>query len=352
MTAPERKDIEKAAAIIRAGGLVGLPTETVYGLAADATNDRAVARVFEAKGRPAFNPLIVHVSGAAMARRHVDVPPLAEKLMRAFWPGPLTLVLPRRARPARPPAQAAEREERTRKNRDAALPARRNAPAGTADAEISLLVSAGLETIGVRAPDHPLAQALIRTAGRPLAAPSANRSGAVSPTRAEHVRESLGDRIDMILDGGPCPVGVESTIVKIEGGDIALLRPGGIAREEIETVAGRPLRRAGGAIEAPGMLASHYAPESRLRLDVETPQTDEVFLAFGAAPGEHPHAFLLSGTGDPVEAAANLFAMLRAADALCREKGLKGIAVAPIPAKGLGEAINDRLVRAAAPREN
>ncbi|GAB4531950.1 MAG: L-threonylcarbamoyladenylate synthase [Amphiplicatus sp.] len=340
MTAPERKDIEKAAAAIRAGGLVGLPTETVYGLAADATNDRAVARVFEAKERPAFNPLIVHVSDAAMARRYVDVPPLAEKLMRAFWPGPLTLVLPRKAGPAQAAAQ---------KRRDANSAFRPGERRENAGAEISLLVSAGLETIGVRAPDHPLAQALIRAVARPLAAPSANRSGTISPTRADHVRESLGGSVDMILDGGPCLVGVESTIVKVGGEDLVLLRPGGIAREAIEAIAGRALRRAGGAVEAPGMLASHYAPEARLRLDVEAPQADEAFLAFGAPPGDHPHTFLLSRASDTVEAAANLFAMLRAADALCREKGLKGIAVAPIPAKGLGEAINDRLARAAAP---
>ncbi|MBB5518103.1 L-threonylcarbamoyladenylate synthase [Amphiplicatus metriothermophilus] len=306
----------RAGEILRAGGLVGLPTETVYGLAADATNDRAVARVFEAKGRPAFNPLIAHVRDLDMAKAHAVFSPLAERLARAFWPGPLTLVLPRRA-----------------------------------DSGVSLLATAGLDTIALRAPAHPAARAAIEAADRPLAAPSANPSGAVSPTTAAHVAEGLGDRADLILDGGPCPVGIESTIVKVEGEDLVLLRPGGVARAAIEAVAGRPLRRAAGAVEAPGMLASHYAPAARLRLDVETPRADEAFLAFGAPPGDHPHTFLLSEAGDAVEAAANLFAMLRAADALCREKALKGIAVAPIPASGLGEAINDRLARAAAPRE-
>lgn len=308
--------IDEAAAIIERGGLVTMPTETVYGLAADATNDKAVARIYEAKGRPQFNPLIIHVADTDMAQRYVKFPPLAEKLSTAFWPGPLTLVLPRRA-----------------------------------DSDLSLLVSAGLETVAVRAPNHPLAQALIRKTGRPLAAPSANRSGSISPTRASHVRDSLGDRVDLILDGGPCPVGLESTIVKVDGDRAILLRPGGAAREDIERVTGAALtmQKGGDRPEAPGMLASHYAPRAKLRMNVETPAPGEAFLAFGAGP-EHPHMLNLSKTGDPTEAAANLFAHLRALDALCTEHGLKGIAAAHIPPEGLGEAINDRLARAAAPR--
>lgn len=311
------QEIRRAAEIIRAGGLVAIPTETVYGLAADATNDEAVARIFEVKARPHFNPLIVHVADLAMARRFTEVPPLAELLAGEFWPGPLTLVL---------------------KRRDVC--------------EISLLASAGLDTLGVRAPHHPIAQAVIAAAGVPLAAPSANLSGAVSPTRAEHVRDGLGDRVDMILDGGPCPVGLESTIVKIEGERAVMLRPGGVSAEAIERVIGRPLGRIGKSVgvEAPGMMASHYAPNAPLRLNVETPDEEEAFLAFGPAPKDHPYTLQLSESHDLVEAAANLFAHLRAADALCRDRPLKGIAVAPIPETGLGEAINDRLRRAAAPK--
>lgn len=312
------QEIRRAAAIIRKGGLVAVPTETVYGLAGDATNDLAVARIFAAKGRPHFNPLIVHVADFDMAGRYAETTALAERLADEFWPGPLTLVLPRRA-----------------------------------VCPISLLASAGLDTLALRAPDHPIAQAVIKTAGVPLAAPSANRSGAISPTRAEHVRDTLGDTVDMILDGGPCRVGVESTIVRLVGERLILLRPGGVAAEEIERVAGRPLGRPGKSarIEAPGMLASHYAPAAALRLNVETPAPDEAFLAFGPARRSHPYTFNLSESGDLVEAASNLFAHMRAADRLCGAAGLKGIAAAPIPPQGLGEAINDRLHRAAAPRQ-
>lgn len=310
-------DIDRAARILRDGGLVAIPTETVYGLAADATNDRAVARIFEAKGRPRFNPLIVHVAGLEAARAHADFPPLAEKLARAFWPGPLTLVLPRRA-----------------------------------DSPLSLLVGAGLDSIALRAPAHPVARAVIERAGRPLAAPSANRSGSVSPTSAAHVRESLGEAVDMILDGGPCAVGLESTIVKIKDDDAVLLRPGGLPARDIENVIGKPLRRPKpqAGVEAPGMLASHYAPRASLRLNVETPDANEAFLAFGHAPEDHPYTLNLSVTGDLREAAAHLFAHLRALDQIVAEKGLEGIAAAPIPHEGLGEAIHDRLARAAAPR--
>lgn len=315
---PDPAKIEEAAAILRAGGLVAMPTETVYGLAADATNDLAVARVYEAKGRPAFNPLIVHVADARMARRYAEFSPLANRIAAAFWPGPLTLVLPRRA-----------------------------------DAGISHLVTAGLDTVAVRAPAHDVARALIAAADRPLAAPSANPSGTVSPTRAVHVRDGLGAKVDFILDGGPCAVGVESTIVKIDGDRVTLLRPGGVPREEVERVTGAPLASpTTGAVEGPGMLASHYAPRARLRLNAERPRADEAFLAFGAAPAGHPDMLNLSPAGDLVEAAANLFAHLRALDALCATKGLSGIAAATVPMRGLGEAINDRLSRAAAPRNS
>lgn len=308
-----KTDIRAAADIIRSGGLVAMPTETVYGLAADATDDSAVARIFEAKGRPQFNPLIIHVSGPDMAKRYVNISPLAEKLAAHFWPGPLTLVLPRRP-----------------------------------DSDLSLLVSAGLDTVAVRMPNHAIAQALIAAVDRPLAAPSANRSGTISPTRPEHVRQSLGACIDMIIDGGPCLIGVESTIVKVDGEMSVLLRPGGIARDEIEGVLGAPLssRDNSGHPEAPGMLKSHYAPCASLRLNAASPDADEAFLGFGATAHIHPYTLNLSESGDLREAAANLFAHLRRLDEICREENLAGIAAAPIPGLGLGEAINDRLQRA------
>ncbi len=308
--------IERAASQILAGELVAIPTETVYGLAADATSDRAVAKVFEAKGRPAFNPLIIHVTGLEMARRYAAFSPLAEKLAAAFWPGPLTLVLPRKK-----------------------------------DCGLSLLVSAGLDAIALRAPNSVIARQLIEMCDRPLAAPSANRSGSISPTTAEHVRDSLGDRIRFILDGGPCRVGVESTIVKIDGDRAILLRPGGTPRDEIERLIGKTLEApAGGKVEAPGMMASHYAPSAPLRLNAEAPREGEAFLGFGAVAASGDAALNLSEKGDLVEAAANLFSHLRRLDALCAEKKLSGIAAAPIPMEGLGEAINDRLARAAAPK--
>lgn len=309
--------IAEAGALIRKGGLVAIPTETVYGLAADATDDSAVARIFEAKGRPRFNPLIAHLADRAMAAKYADISPLAEKLIDAFWPGALTLVLPRRA-----------------------------------DCGLSLLVSAGLDTVALRAPNHPAAQALIAAAGRPLAAPSANRSGSVSPTQADHVRQSLGDAVDLVLDGGPCSVGVESTIVKVDGDRAVLLRPGGVARADIEAVVGAPLEAAPTTDkpEAPGMLTSHYAPAAPLRLNAARPNENEAFLGFGENAGDGEAALNLSPAGDLREAAANLFAYMRRLDALCAEHGLAGIAAAHIPSTGLGEAINDRLTRAAAPR--
>ena len=293
-----------------------MPTETVYGLAADATNDRAVAAIYAAKGRPTFNPLIAHVAGAAAAAREGVFDDFAGRLAEAFWPGPLTIVAP-----VAPTCQ------------------------------VSLLARAGLETLALRAPDHPIAQALIAAAGVPLAAPSANRSGRVSPTTAAHVAADLDGRIDWILDGGPARRGVESTIVACLGGRPRLLRPGALTRERIEAVLGVALDAIapGGAPIAPGQLASHYAPRARLRLGARHRDGDEVALDFGGALA-HSSATVrldLSPSGDLEEAAAHLFAYLRALD----ESGAARIAVAPIPECGLGAAMNDRLRRAAAPRE-
>lgn len=310
------EEIGNATQILKSGGLVAVPTETVYGLAADATNDHAVARIFEAKGRPTFNPLIAHVTGIAMAGQHVDFSPLAQTLAHAFWPGALTLVLPRKAR-----------------------------------SEISHLATAGLDTVAVRAPDHAVTQALLDTFGRPVVAPSANRSGSISPTTAAHVAGGLGEQVDGIIDGGPCRIGLESTIVKIDGDKAQLLRPGGITRSEIEQIAGKLLiAPRDQAILAPGMLSSHYAPGAKVRLNIRTPMTTEAFLAFGPAENS-AKTNNLSVSGDLTEAAANLFSHLRALDKICADLGLDGIAVAPIPEIGLGEAINDRLRRAAAPAD-
>jgi L-threonylcarbamoyladenylate synthase len=304
--------ISAAAAIIRAGRLVAFPTETVYGLGADATNGRAVAAIFVAKGRPHFNPLIVHVRDVEQAKEFVEFSPLAEKLAQAFWPGALTLVLPRRE-----------------------------------DCRLSLLVSAGLDTVALRAPSHPVAARLIAEAGVPLAAPSANPSGRVSATLATHVEEGFHGKLDMILDGGPTMFGIESTVIGFENGRPVLLRPGAVPREAVEEIAGPLASPVDGAINSPGRLASHYAPRSRLRLNVSEPAPDEALLAFGPnVPGAR-RTLNLSPSGDLGEAAANLFAMLRTLDAQA-----DAIAVMPIPSGGLGEAINDRLARAAAPREN
>ena len=302
-------EIARAAEIMRAGGLVIFPTETVYGIGCDATNSEAVARLYAAKGRPQFNPLIVHVPALAAAEREARLHPKARALAERFWPGPLSIVAPRRAE-----SSAAE------------------------------LACAGLTTIALRAPSHPIARALLAELGRPIAAPSANRSGRVSATTAAHAAEELGAAAGAVLDAGPSPIGLESTIVSIDDeGAAILLRIGAIGREEIEAVIG-PLAIARGAIEAPGMLASHYAPRARMRLDAEGPRAGEAYLAFGeAAPAG---GLTLSASGDLIEAAANLYAHLRALDAT----GAKIIAVAPIPAHGLGEAIRDRLARAAAPR--
>lgn len=294
------------AAILKDGGLVAFPTETVYGLGADATNSDAVLKIYDMKGRPRFNPLIVHLADLAMSQRYVHFSPLAETLAQ-FWPGPLTLVLPRRS-----------------------------------DATLSDIVTAGLDTVGVRVPDHPLALELIEAAGVPLAAPSANPSGKLSPTTAEQVRRAFKGRVP-VLDGGPCRSGVESTILAVEGETVTQLRAGALAREEIERAIGRPVAvaKGGDKVQAPGMLASHYAPDAELRLDADAPRDGEVFLGFGSRNG----ALNLSPSGDLHEAARNLFSMLHELD-----ESASRIAVAPIPHRGLGEAINDRLQRAAAPR--
>jgi L-threonylcarbamoyladenylate synthase len=306
---------QRALALIEAGEVVAIPTETVYGLAADATNGRAVARIFEAKGRPRFNPLIAHVSSLEMAQAIAAFDPLSLALARAFWPGPLTLVLPLRA-----------------------------------DASIHPLVTAGLDTVALRMPKG-FGAALIAALGRPLAAPSANSSGRISPTSAAAVAADLGDRIPLIVDGGPTPVGLESTIVKSEDGSVSLLRPGGVAAEEIERLAGAPLTRGETKLVAPGMLASHYAPHAAVRLGAEEVRPGEALLSFGPAAVAGSDSAVaernLSPAGDLREAAANLFSMLAELDA----SGASTIAVAPIPAQGLGEAINDRLARAAAPRD-
>jgi L-threonylcarbamoyladenylate synthase len=313
---PSPDAIAIAAACLRAGGLVAMPTETVYGLAADATSDKAVAAIYAAKERPAINPLIAHVLDIGAAREHAIFSREAETLARAFWPGPLTLVLP-------------------------VAPASR----------ISLLARAGLDSVAVRAPAHETARALIGAAGVPLAAPSANRSGAVSPTSAAHVAAELDGRVDWILDGGPCRHGLESTIVACLGGRPQLLRPGAITREAIEAALGSPIDAISAALiapNAPGQLASHYAPKAELRLDAASAEAGESALDFaGSLKGAAASARLdLSPSGNLVEAASNLFSYLRALDAA----GVARIAVAPVPAHGLGAAINDRLRRAAAPR--
>lgn len=310
-----------AAECLSQGGLVAFPTETVYGLGADAANGEAVARLYAAKGRPAFNPLIAHVHDLAAARRIAIFNADAERLAGAFWPGPLTLVLPRQT-----------------------------------DCSVCDLATAGLDSVALRVPDHPAAQDILRAFGRAVVAPSANRSGHVSPTTAAHVLSDLRGRIDLIVDGGAAPVGLESTIVACLD-EATLLRPGGLPRAEIEAVLGHPLRvppEAETATDtdaplAPGMLASHYAPRASLRLDATELREGEALLAFGtplpAKAQTVPATLNLSERGDLVEAAANLFSCLRALDAKA-----SAIAVMPIPRQGLGEAINDRLRRAAAPR--
>jgi L-threonylcarbamoyladenylate synthase len=314
MLPPSPAAIRRAAEILRNGGLVAFPTETVYGLGADATNDTAVASIFTAKKRPRFNPLIVHLRNLEHAATIVVLNPIAERLAEAFWPGPLTLVLPRRS-----------------------------------DASISLLASAGLDTIAVRAPVHPIAQSLLIACGLPIAAPSANLSERVSATTASHVAEELGANVKLILDGGGAPLGLESTVIGFESGKAVLLRPGALPRADIEAVLGQLHVPKDESIRSPGQLRRHYAPRKPLRLDAHETRLGEALLTFGA--NAHHGARLvrnLSRSASLTEAAANLFAMLRDLDAA----DCTGIAVTPIPDHGLGEAINDRLRRAATPPDS
>lgn len=314
----DRSAVAEAARLLTAGGLVAFPTETVYGLGADATGGEAVARLYAAKGRPSFNPLISHVADVEAARALGAFNRAAKQLAAAFWPGPLTLVVPR-----------------------------------VTGCPVSDLATAGLDTIALRVPSHPVAREVLRAVARPIVAPSANRSGHVSTTTAAHVAADLSGRVDLILDGGATALGLESTIVACVGDTPALLRPGGLAREEIEAELGAPLATPqpnANAPASPGQLASHYAPRARLRLDIEAVKPGEALLAFGR---ERPRgtelakaALNLSPAADVIEAAANLFSHLRALD----QSGAATIAVMRVPHEGLGEAINDRLARAAAPR--
>jgi len=305
---PDADGLSRATKLLSNGALVAFPTETVYGLGADARQGEAVAAIYEAKGRPSFNPLIVHLADVAAARTLVEWSPQADILARAFWPGPLTLVLPLRA-----------------------------------DHGLSSLVTAGLPTVGLRVPAHPAAHALLARFGGPVAAPSANPSGRISPTTADHVLAGLDGRIAAVLDDGPCTVGLESTIIGFDGPHAVLLREGGLPPEPIEAALGAPLLQpADTTITAPGQMSSHYAPRGAVRLDATVARAGELMLGFGAVKGD----LSLSESGDLVEAAANLFGHLHRLDALGGP-----IAVAPVPMTGLGRAINDRLRRAAAPRD-
>jgi L-threonylcarbamoyladenylate synthase len=296
--------ITAAMELLRSGQIVAIPTETVYGLAADASNADAVAKIYAAKGRPDFNPLIVHVAGQSAAENLAEFSPMAHQLAQAFWPGPLTLVLPLQT-----------------------------------DADIAGAVTAGLPTIAVRCPAHPVMQALLKKSGLNIAAPSANKSGGISPTRAEHVLAGLGGAVPMILDGGPCSAGLESTIVAVREYGWQILRPGPVTSADIEQVLGTsPLKPSGDNIEAPGQLASHYAPSKAVRLNAVQPETGEWYIGFGAIGGDDN----LSASGDLAQAAANLFDALHRADA----SAALSISVAPIPNEGIGVAINDRLQRA------
>jgi L-threonylcarbamoyladenylate synthase len=300
------QSLNQACTLLRQGDVVGMPTETVYGLAGDAYQDQAIAKIYQIKGRPQFNPLIIHYSDVSSLGQDVDLNDRAEKLAERFWPGPLTLVLPKRE-----------------------------------SSNISLLATAGLSTLAVRLPAHPLAQQLIKEYGHPLAAPSANVSNTISPTSALDVAQSLKERVPLILDGGACHVGLESTIIDLTGDTPVLLRPGGITLEEIQTVLGEVvIRPTGQTIKAPGMLKRHYAPSIPVRLNAHEPHTGEVYLGFG----DTDHGpYNLSRSGDLLEAAANLFRMMRLLD----QSQYQGMAIAPIPQHGLGLAINDRLSRAA-----
>jgi L-threonylcarbamoyladenylate synthase len=322
LLAADPAGVARAAALLRAGALVAFGTETVYGLGADAANPRAVAAVFEAKGRPHFNPLICHYPDAESAFADAAASDVARRLAQEFWPGPLTMVLPR-------------------------------GPA----CGVALLAGAGLDTLAVRVPAHPTALALLREVGRPLAAPSANRSGQVSPTTARHVLEGLGGRIAAVLNCGPCPVGVESTVLDLTGPRPVLLRPGGAPTEAIEELVGvigrgipHAIAQAACGLRSPGLMISHYAPTLPVRLDAKTVGADEALLAFGPPLPGAGAVFALSAACDLREAATNLFAGLRWLDAEGQRLSLRRIAVMGVPTHGLGLAINDRLARAAAPR--
>tara|TARA_R110002124_G_scaffold31867_24_gene107760 strand:+ start:14839 stop:15792 length:954 start_codon:yes stop_codon:yes gene_type:complete len=309
--APDLPGLKAAAAILRGGGLVAMPTETVYGLAADARNDRAVAAIFDAKGRPRFNPLIVHLAELSQVEALATLTPLAWRLAQVFWPGPLTLVLALRD-----------------------------------DSLLSPLVTAGLSSVAIRLPAADIARRLLTEFGGPVAAPSANPSGRISPVTPAHVLAGLAGRIDAVIDGGPCAVGLESTIVDATGDAPRLLRAGGLPAEALEAALGRPLLPAlHGTVTAPGQLASHYAPRGRVHLNVTAPDPGDIWVGFGRCPGAE---LTLSDSGDLTEAAARLFHALHEADALAGPGGR--IAFAPVPEIGLGRAINDRLRRAAAPR--
>ena len=307
---PSDDAFQRACSLIQAGELVAFPTETVYGLGADATRDDAVAKIFEAKGRPSFNPLIVHVPDLETARNYVTFDERAENLASLFWPGALTMVLPR-----------------------------------TEDCPVSKLASAGLPTLAIRVPANPLARDLLKRCERPLAAPSANPSGQISPTQARHVADGLQEKIKLVLDGGSCKIGVESTVVGFAEDSLVLLRPGGITKEQLE--AAHPVTEVDtkSDITSPGMLLSHYAPSCPVRLNATEKQDGEAFLGFGPEY-EKISTINLSASGNLTEATANLFSAFHLLD----EEGFQSIAVAPIPMVGLGVAINDRLTRAAAPR--
>jgi L-threonylcarbamoyladenylate synthase len=311
---PTLAEIGDAARALRQGKLVAFPTETVYGLGGDATSDRAVAAIFAAKGRPSFNPLIVHVANISDAAQFAELSAKAQVVARSFWPGPLTLVLPRRR-----------------------------------DCRISLLATAGLDSVAIRVPAHEIAQTLLMMAGLPLAAPSANPSGRLSPTSADHVLADLGDKVDFVVDGGPCPVGVESTVLSLLEDRPRILRPGAVTAEAVSEALKEPVPIEMGtedsaAPRSPGRLISHYAPSLPVRRNAAAAEPAEALLGFG--PSAPTDALNLSPTGDLQEAAANLFAMLRQLD----DPKFRAIAVMPVPETGLGIAINDRLRRAAAPR--
>ncbi|MCZ4271314.1 L-threonylcarbamoyladenylate synthase [Maritalea porphyrae] len=308
---PNPVSVNEAVEHLHNGDVVGMPTETVYGLAGLASNDDAVLKIFQTKGRPRFNPLIVHCADMTMAREIAEFDPLALKVANAFWPGPLTLVLPIKA-----------------------------------NARISDLVTAGLDTVAIRLPKHPMARRLLSTLGQPVAAPSANPSGKLSPTKAQHVIDAFGGAVP-VLDGGACEAGVESTILAIENNRIILLRPGNVTAEMVESEIGIKVNLPdSGKIVAPGMLKSHYAPNAKVRLNAISPNSGEAFLGFGSAAFDGPNCRNLSPKADLAEAAKNLFQYLRELDAM----GVATIAVAPIPIEGIGIAINDRLARAAADR--